>query len=46
MYAGYKTLPRVYNGFGTLIVTTSVGVTTGRKALEKKAGGELICTIW
>ena len=46
VYAGYKTLPRVYNGFGTLIVTTSVGVTTGRKALEKKAGGELICTIW
>jgi small subunit ribosomal protein S8 len=46
MYAGYKTLPRVLNGFGTLIVTTSLGVTTGRKALEKKAGGELLCTIW
>lgn len=46
MYAGYKTLPRVLNGFGTLIVTTSTGVTTGKKAMEKKAGGELICTIW
>jgi small subunit ribosomal protein S8 len=46
MYAGYRTLPRVLNGFGTLIVTTSLGVTTGRKALEKKAGGEVIATVW
>ena len=46
MYAGYRTLPRVLNGFGTVIVTTSLGVTTGRKALEKKAGGELLCSIW
>ena len=42
MYAGYRTLPRVLNGFGTIIVTTSLGVTTGKKALEKKAGGELL----
>ncbi len=46
MYAGYRTLPRVLNGFGTLIVTTSTGVTTGKKAMEKKAGGELLCTVW
>jgi small subunit ribosomal protein S8 len=46
MYAGYRTLPRVLNGFGTLIVTTSLGVTTGKKALEKKAGGEVIATVW
>ena len=46
MYAGYRRLPRVLNGFGTLIVTTSTGVTTGKKAVEKKAGGELICSIW
>lgn len=45
-YAGYKDLPRVYNGYGTLIVSTSMGVTTGRKALEKQIGGELICTVW
>lgn len=46
LYTGYRTLPRVAGGFGTLIVTTSVGVTTGRKALEKKAGGEVICSVW
>ena len=46
VYAGYKNLPRVYNGYGTVIVSTSEGVTTGRKAVEKKVGGELICTVW
>jgi len=45
-YAGYKDLPRIYNGYGTLIVSTSMGVTTGRKALEKQIGGELVCTVW
>lgn len=45
-YAGYKDLPRIYNGYGTLIVSTSMGVTTGKKALEKQIGGELICTVW
>ncbi len=45
-YVGYRGLPRVAGGYGTLIVTTSVGVTTGRKAVEKKAGGDLICTVW
>ncbi|ULQ59326.1 30S ribosomal protein S8 [Brucepastera parasyntrophica] len=46
VYAGYKELPRVFNGYGTLIVSTSLGVTTGRKAREKQVGGELICKIW
>jgi small subunit ribosomal protein S8 len=46
VYAGYKNMPRVYNGYGTLIVSTSIGVTTGKKAAEKKVGGELICTVW
>ncbi|MDR2658655.1 MAG: 30S ribosomal protein S8 [Spirochaetaceae bacterium] len=46
VYMGYKNMPRVYNGFGTLIVSTSSGVTTGKKAAEKKVGGEVICMIW
>jgi small subunit ribosomal protein S8 len=46
VYTGYKKMPRVYNGYGTLIVSTSLGVTTGRKAAEKKVGGEIICTVW
>lgn len=46
VYSGYKTIPRVYNGYGTLILSTSIGVTTGKKAVEKKIGGEIICTVW
>lgn len=46
VYSGYKDLPRVYNGYGTVIVSTSSGVTTGKKATEKMVGGELVCTIW
>ncbi len=46
VYTGYRKMPRVLNGYGTLIVSTSAGVTTGRKAAEKRVGGELICSIW
>jgi small subunit ribosomal protein S8 len=46
VYSGYKTMPRVINGYGTLIISTSIGVTTGKKAVEKKVGGEIICTVW
>ena len=40
VYSGYKDLPR------TIIVSTSAGVTTGKKASEKMVGGELVCTVW
>ena len=46
VYSGYKDLPRVFNGYGTIIVSTSAGVTTGKKAAEKMVGGELVCTVW
>ncbi|MDR0453109.1 MAG: 30S ribosomal protein S8 [Treponema sp.] len=46
VYTGYKNMPRVFNGYGTLIVSTSIGVTTGKKAAEKRVGGEIICTVW
>lgn len=46
IYSGYKKMPRIYNGYGTVIVSTSTGVTTGKKAAEKKVGGEIICSVW
>jgi small subunit ribosomal protein S8 len=46
VYSGYKKMPRVLNGYGTIIVSTSAGVTTGRKATERKVGGEIICSVW
>ena len=46
VYCGYKDMPRVYNGYGVVVVSTSNGIITGKKAKEKKVGGEVICNIW
>ena len=46
VYSGYKTMPRVFNGFGTVIVSTSTGIITGKKASAQQVGGEVICKVW
>jgi small subunit ribosomal protein S8 len=38
-------IPRVINGLGTMIVSTSKGVMTDKKARELNVGGELLCYI-
>ncbi|MBO8435973.1 MAG: 30S ribosomal protein S8, partial [Spirochaetes bacterium] len=46
VYCGYKDMPSVYNGIGIVVVSSSTGVITGKKAKEARVGGELLCTIW
>jgi len=46
VYVGYRNLPRVYNGYGIVVISTSAGIITGKKATEQLIGGELVCTIW
>lgn len=46
IYAGKNELPRVKNGLGILIVSTSKGIMTDKKARQLGIGGELICKIW
>lgn len=46
VYTGYKDMPRIFNGYGVVVVSTSSGVITGKKASDQKVGGELICSIW
>jgi len=46
VYTGYRKLPRIYNGYGVVIVSTSTGVLSGKKATELMVGGELICSVW
>lgn len=46
VYTGYKKMPSVFNGFGTVIVSTSNGVITGKKAVDTKLGGEIVCEVW
>ena len=45
-YSGSKNIPRILNGLGISIVSTSKGVMTGKTALKNKIGGELICYVY
>lgn len=46
VYKKTNELPRIFNGFGTSIISTSQGVLTDKKAREKSVGGEVLCYIW
>lgn len=46
LYARSKQIPRVFNGMGILILSTSQGLMTDNKARKLKLGGELMCSIW
>ncbi len=45
-YAGKDELPRVFNGLGIAIISTSKGLMTERQAKNEAVGGEVICHIW
>lgn len=45
-YAGVKNLPRVINGLGIAIISTSQGVMTDKEARTKGIGGEVICYVY
>ena len=45
-YVAADEIPRVHNGMGTAIVSTSEGIMTGVQARKKNLGGELLCFIW
>jgi small subunit ribosomal protein S8 len=45
-YASSKELPRILNGLGIAIVSTSHGVMTGKQAKRDNVGGEVICYVY
>ena len=45
-YVGHKELPRVLNGLGIAILSTSNGVMTDKDAREQKVGGEVLCYVY
>ncbi len=45
-YTGSKELPRVLNGLGIAILTTSQGVMTNKEARNLKIGGEVLCYVY
>ncbi|MFR6033069.1 MAG: uS8 family ribosomal protein [Bacilli bacterium] len=46
MYYEYRNIPRVLNGMGISILTTSQGVLKDSDCRAKKVGGELLCKVW
>jgi small subunit ribosomal protein S8 len=45
-YVPAKQVPRVRNGLGIAILSTSQGVMTDREARHKGVGGEVLCEVW
>ena len=45
-YVGATELPRVLNGLGIAIVSTSKGVMTNKKARQENVGGEVLCYVY
>ncbi|KRN04277.1 30S ribosomal protein S8 [Holzapfeliella floricola] len=45
-YVGANDVPKVLNGLGTAIISTSNGVITDREARAKNVGGEVLAYIW
>ncbi len=46
VYCGYQDLPKVLNGLGIAIISTSKGIMTDKQARADKIGGEVLAYIW
>ncbi|MFC1482304.1 30S ribosomal protein S8 [Myxococcota bacterium] len=46
LYAKAADVPKVRNGLGIAVVTTSKGLMTDREARRRSLGGEVICAVW
>jgi small subunit ribosomal protein S8 len=46
IYKDSEKLPRVLNGLGTAVISTSKGLMTDKEARTQSVGGEVICYIW
>ena len=46
VYAKSDKIPRVLNGMGTAVISSSKGVVNDREARKMKVGGEVLCYIW
>ena len=45
-YAGASEIPRILNGLGIAVVSTSHGVMTGKQAQRENVGGEVLCYVY
>jgi small subunit ribosomal protein S8 len=45
-YTGYKEMPRVLNGLGIAVLSTSKGIMTDKEARQMQIGGEILCYVY
>ena len=45
-YVGKGEIPRILNGLGVAILSTSKGILTDRTARREGVGGEVLCSVW
>lgn len=45
-YSGSNQVPRILNGLGISIISTSKGLMTGKQAVKENLGGELLCYVY
>lgn len=45
-YSTVEKIPRVLNGYGTLVVSTSKGIMTDKQARQENVGGEILFEVW
>jgi small subunit ribosomal protein S8 len=46
VYVKGDRIPKVLNGYGIAILSTSKGIMTDKEATESKVGGEVLCNVW
>jgi len=46
VYAGSDEVPKVLNGYGINILSTSKGLMTDNEARKMRVGGEILCAVW
>jgi small subunit ribosomal protein S8 len=46
VYVGSKEIPKVKNGIGVSILSTSKGIMTDRESRHAGLGGEVLCSVW
>jgi small subunit ribosomal protein S8 len=46
VYVGHEEIPRVRNGLGVAVISTSKGILSDRAAREAAIGGEVLCEVW
>jgi len=46
VYVKSEKIPKIFNGYGVAVLSTSKGIVTDREARDLNVGGELLCKVW